>query len=371
MTKPRFEEPRLLARHAGAPRPRRFRGLIWAACSVALAALVTALFGPATIPRPDDEPASTDPPPINRAPAPAPAPEGMAWVPGGWFWMGDEQFPDAKPVHLVYVDGFWMDATEVTNAQFARFVEATKYETVAELKPDPADFPGVPEDKLVAGSIVFSPPDGEVDLQAPLSWWQYIPGANWRHPEGPDSNLQGRENHPVVQIAWHDAAAYARWAGKRLPDEAEWEFAARGGLDRKPYCWGADLQIDGKWQSNIWQGKFPVENTSSDGYARTAPVGAYPANAFGLFDLSGNVWEWCADWYQPNYYSESPKKNPLGPGSSFDPQEPGIPKRVQRGGSYMCSDSYCVRYRPGGRGKGEPNSAASHIGFRCVKSHPP
>jgi sulfatase modifying factor 1 len=298
------------------------------------------------------------------------APDGMIWIPGGEFLMGDTDpiFPDAKPVHRVYVDGFWMDRTEVTNAQFARFVQATGYVTVAERPPNPKEFPTVPQEKLVPGSIVFSPPDKEVSLDQPLSWWRYVPGANWRHPEGPGSNLRGRENHPVVHICWYDARAYAKWAGKRLPTEAEWEYAARGGLEQKRYCWGDELLPGGKWQANIWQGDFPRRNTKEDGFERTAPVGSFPANGYGLFDMSGNVWEWCADWYRPDYYAKSPGRNPQGPDSSFDPSEPNLPKRVQRGGSFLCSDVYCARYRPGARGKGEPGSAASHIGFRCVRS---
>ncbi len=293
-------------------------------------------------------------------------PQGMVWVPGGEFWMGDDMFPDAPP-HRVYVDGFWMDRTEVTNAQFEKFVKQTGYQTVAERKPDPKDFPGVPEEKLVPGSIVFTPPTEAVPLTEHYRWWQYVPGACWRHPEGPGSSLKGRENHPVVHVCWEDAIAYARWAGKRLPTEAEWEFAARGGLDRKPFVWGDELTPGGKWQANIWQGRFPRENTARDGFPRTAPVASFPANGFGVHDLAGNVWEWCADWYQPEYYKLSPKRNPRGPDSSHDPLEPGIPKRVQRGGSFLCSDEYCVRYRPGGRGKGAVDSGQSHAGFRCVR----
>jgi formylglycine-generating enzyme required for sulfatase activity len=301
---------------------------------------------------------------------PGPAPEGMVWIPGGHFWMGseDEAFPDARPVHQVYVDGFWMDQTEVTNAQFARFVQETGYQTVAERQPSPKDFPDVPPDKLVPFSIVFTPPDREVRLSEHLSWWAAVPGADWRHPEGPTSSIAGRENHPVVHVCWYDAVAYAQWAGKRLPTEAEWEYAARGRLDRKPYAWGDELLPGGRWQANIWQGRFPTENTAEDGFPRTAPVGSFPANGFGLYDMAGNVWEWCADWYHPDYYQKSPATNPQGPEFSFDPNERGMPKRVQRGGSFLCSDLYCIRYRPGTRGKGAPDSAQSHAGFRCVQS---
>ena len=201
-----------------------------------------------------------------------------------------------------------------------------------------------------------------------LVWWRYVPGANWRHPEGPDSTIEGRENHPVVHISWVDAKAYADWAGKRLPTEAEWEFAARGGLDRQEYCWGQSLRPDGHWQSNIWQGNFPNQNTASDGFRTTSQVGKFKPNGYGLFDMSGNVWEWCSDWYRPDTYLHGADKNPTGPQDSFDPAEPGLPKRVQRGGSFMCSDMYCRRYVPAARGKGEVTSAAGHIGFRCVQS---
>ena len=280
--------------------------------------------------------------------------------------MGDADFPDA-PVHRVEVDGFWMDKTEVTNAQFARFVTATGYLTIAEQQPDPNDFPGVPPADLKPGSIVFSPPDQPVDLANHGQWWRYIPGADWRHPDGPGSSIDGKDNHPVVHVCYVDAIAYARWAGKRLPTEAEWEFAARGGLDRKPYAWGDEQKPRGKWLANIWQGHFPNENTAEDGFPRVAPVGSFAPNVYGLHDLAGNVWEWCGDWYRPDYYAVSPSRNPTGPADSLDPMEPGLPKRVQRGGSFLCSDMYCVRYKPGTRGKGEVTSGASHVGFRCVK----
>jgi sulfatase modifying factor 1 len=293
----------------------------------------------------------------------------MVWVPGGTFWMGadDPSITDANPVHEVTVAGFWMDRTEVTNRQFAKFVKATAYMTVAERKPDPKDFPGAPPEKLVPGSIVFTPPVGRVSLDDPLVWWRYIPGANWRHPEGPSSTIEGKDDHPVVQICWYDAVAYANWAGKRLPTEAEWEYAARGKLARTRYVWGDELRPRGKPQANIWEGHFPDQNSGDDGFLRTAPVGFFPPNSRGLFDMAGNVWEWCADWYRPAYEMNS-HENPNGPTSSYDPNEPNVPKRVQRGGSFLCSDTYCTRYLPGARGMGAPDSAASHLGLRCVKS---
>ena len=227
----------------------------------------------------------------------------MVWVPGGTFWMGadDASMPDAKPVHEVTVSGFWMDRTEVTNRQFARFVKETAYLTIAERPPDPKDFPDAPPEKLVPGSIVFTPPAGRVSLDDPLVWWRYVPGANWRHPEGPKTNIEGKDDYPVVQICWYDAVAYANWAGKRLPTEAEWELAARGGKVRSRYVWGDDPLPGGKWQANIWQGHFPDQNSADDGFARTAPVATFPPNGFGLYDIAGNVWEWCSDWYRPGY----------------------------------------------------------------------
>jgi formylglycine-generating enzyme required for sulfatase activity len=309
-------------------------------------------------------------PHIAAAGPPGPAPEGMVWIPGGAFWMGCEHpaMIDARPIHPVIVDGFWMDRTEVTNEQFAQFVEATGYKTVAELPPDREKYPRVPAEKLVPFSIVFEPPRQPVPLSDPQAWWTPRPGACWKHPEGPGSSIAGRENHPVVHVCYEDALAYATWAGKQLPTEAQWEFAARGGLDRKPYVWGDELKPGGQWMANIWQGNFPHENTEEDGFARTAPVGSYPPNGFGLYDMAGNVWEWCADWYRPDAYSDKLERNPTGPPSSYDPNEPGQPKRVQRGGSFLCSDLYCVRYIPGARGKGAVDSGQSHVGFRCVKN---
>jgi formylglycine-generating enzyme required for sulfatase activity len=234
----------------------------------------------------------------------------------------------------------------------------------------------VPEN-LVAGSIVFAPPPEPVPLRdatgmAHLQWWAYVPGACWRHPEGPDSDLAGRGDHPVVHVAFDDAVAYAAWAGKRLPTEAEWECAARGGLAGAMYPWGDAFRPDGTWMANTWQGRFPVEDSAADGFRGVAPVGRYPANGYGLFDMAGNVWEWCSDWYRPDTYAEDHRDgvavDPRGPDSSFDPAEPGQPKRVQRGGSFLCSDGYCARYVVGTRGKGEASSATNHIGFRCVRA---
>jgi formylglycine-generating enzyme required for sulfatase activity len=309
---------------------------------------------------------------INKTPPPGEAPAGMVWIPGGTFWMGcaDCNMPDALPVHLVTVNGFWMDATPVTNAQFAEFVKATRYKTIAERQPNPRDYPGARPELLVAGSAVFIAPPNDVDLDNYLQWWRYEPGANWQHPEGKNSSIKGREDHPVVHIAWDDAAAYAKWAGKRLPTEAEYEFAARGGLDRQRYAWGNELKPGGKWPANIWQGKFPATNTREDAYASTSPVKAFPPNGYGLYDVGGNVWQWCADWYRPDYFAAqaaSTTRNPQGPGDSYDPQEPGIAKRVQKGGSFLCSDQYCVRYLVGSRGKGAVDSGSSNVGFRCIK----
>ena len=322
---------------------------------------------------------------IDTTSPPPQAPVGMVWIPGGEFSMGcddprgqpfggHDPMPDTRPVHRVHVDGFWMDSTEVTNDQFAAFVAATGYVTVAETPPKAEDFPGAPPENLVAGSIVFSPPEGPVDLGNHYQWWTYVPGADWRHPTGPESSIEGRGGDPVVQIAHDDAVAYATWAGKRLPTEAEWEFAARGGLSGSMYPWGDEFLEDGKAMSNTWQGPFPANNTSEDGFVFAAPVGTYPANGYGLHDMSGNVWEWCADWYRPDTYARDegaagdlPSVDPRGPADSFDPQEPGQPKRVQRGGSFLCNASYCARYIVGTRGKGEISSSTNHIGFRCVK----
>ncbi len=308
-------------------------------------------------------------PPVLGGSAAAAAADGMRWIPSGEFLMGsDRYYPDERPAHRARVEGFLADATAVTNAEFAAFVAATGYVTVAERPLDPALYPGAHPDALRPGSLVFRITDGPVDTRDYRNWWTWTSGACWRHPEGPGSTVADRKDHPVVQVAFEDAEAYAAWAGKALPTEAEWEFAARGGLDRKPYAWGDEQKPGGKWVANIWQGRFPAENTNEDGFPRAAPVASFPPNAFGLHDMAGNVWEWCADWYRPDYYAASPARDPQGPPDSFDPNEPTIPKRVQRGGSFLCSDLYCVRYRPGTRGKGDVTSGESHVGFRCVKS---
>jgi formylglycine-generating enzyme len=318
----------------------------------------------------------------NPTPTPGVAPTSMVWLPGGEFSMGAADAPDmndvgmkatedSRPVHRVYVDGFWMDKTDVTNQQFEAFVKATGYVTVAERKPRAEDYPGAPPENLVAGSIVFSPPDHPVPLNDHFQWWSYIHGANWRHPLGPDSDIKGKENYPVVQIAYEDALAYAKWAGKRLPTEAEWEFAARGGLAGKPYVWGEEFRPNGKWMANTHQGTFPVKDTGEDGHVGITAVAQYPPNGYDLFDMAGNVWQWTSDWYRPDYYQQlaaagGVARNPQGPDSPFDPAEPTEKKKVHRGGSFLCTDQYCSRYMVGTRGKGEISTGTNHLGFRCV-----
>jgi formylglycine-generating enzyme required for sulfatase activity len=279
---------------------------------------------------------------------------------------------DSRPIHRVYVDGFWMDKTAVTNAQFAAFVKATGYITVAERTPRAEDFPGASPDQLIAGSVVFSPPDHPVSLINHLQWWSYVKGASWRRPVGPSSSLAGREMFPVVQVAYEDAVAYLTWAGERLPTEAEWEFAARGGLTGQVYAWGNEFKKDGKWMANTHQGHFPDRDSGEDGFAGLAPVAQFPPNRYGLFDMAGNVWEWVSDWYRPDYYADLAAagvvRNPQGPSASFDPGEPGTKKRVQRGGSFLCTDEYCSRYMVGTRGKGDIDTGTNHLGFRGVIS---
>jgi formylglycine-generating enzyme required for sulfatase activity len=318
---------------------------------------------------------------LQQPASPAAAPPGMVWIPGGEFTMGTDSemgWPDEKPAHRVRVDGFWMDVTEVTNAQFRRFVEATGYVTTAEkpvdveeiMRQSPPGTPRPPPEKLVPGALVFQPTAGPVDTRDFSQWWHWTPGANWRHPEGPGSNLEGRDDHPVVHVSWDDAVAYAKWAGKRLPTEAEWEFAARGGLEGKLNVWGDDRVSETKPQCNVWQGEFPHRNTAADGFIRTSPVNFFAANGYGLYDVAGNVWEWCSDWYDRELYQRRAGQritvNPSGPERTIDPQRPFMPQRVQRGGSFLCNDSYCSRYRPSARLGCSPDTGMSHVGFRCA-----
>jgi formylglycine-generating enzyme required for sulfatase activity len=312
---------------------------------------------------------------------PGDAPPGMIWVRGGEFTMGSdssESWPDERPAHRVRVDGFWMDAAEVTNAQFREFIDATDYLTTAERTPSLAEImrqnpPGTAppaKEMLVPGSLVFTPTEGPVQLDDFSQWWRWTPGANWQHPEGPDSNIEGKDDHPVVHVSWDDAVAYAKWAGKRLPTEAEWEFAARGGLRDKTYVWGDEPPAP--THANIWQGDFPYRNTLSDGFVRTAPVKSFPANGYGLYDTAGNVWEWCSDWYDRRLYagrwSNLAIDNPTGPAEPVTDERSYAPQRVQRGGSFLCNDQYCSRYRPSARHGCTPDTGMSHVGFRCVKS---
>jgi sulfatase modifying factor 1 len=318
----------------------------------------------------------------NKEPPPAAAPSGMVWIPGGEFSMGAKDLPgmnmvgmqatkDSRPIHRVYVDGFFMEKTDVTNAQFAKFVNATGYVTIAEKTPSAADFPGAAPENLFAGSVVFAPPDHAVALEDNNEWWSYVKGANWRHPTGPQSSIKGKENFPVVQVAYADAEAYARWAHKRLPTEAEWEFAARGGRVGELYVWGDQFRPNGKWMANTYQGHFPNHDAGSDGFVGLAPVAQYPPNQFGLYDMAGNVWQWTSDWYRSDYYSQLAQigevaRNPRGPDTPLDPDEPSEKKKVHRGGSFLCTDEYCSRYMVGTRGKGEVNTGTNHLGFRCV-----
>ncbi|NML65972.1 formylglycine-generating enzyme family protein [Hymenobacter sp. RP-2-7] len=309
---------------------------------------------------------------------------GMVWVPGGTFAMGAADRlgrPDEYPRHQVAVGGFWMDATEVTNVEFARFVAATGYVTTAEKTPDwevlkqqlPPGTPRPADSLLVAASLVFAPPAGAVPLDDASQWWRWQPGASWRHPTGPGSSLRGREHYPVVQVSWDDARAYARWAGKRLPTEAEWECAARAGRPGQPYTWGSEPIDQGQPKANTWQGHFPNQNTTWDKFARLAPVKSFAANGYGLYDLAGNVWEWCADWYRPDYYQQLSgrvARHPAGPATSFDPQEPATPKRVVRGGSFLCAAAYCAGYRVSARMKSAPDTGLENTGFRCVADAP-
>ena len=296
----------------------------------------------------------------------------MSWIPGNTFLMGSEDFyPEERPVHRVAVDGFWIDERPVTGGEFRRFVRDTGYVSFCQRPLDPADYPGADPELLVPGSLVFRKTAGPVDLRDFRNWWEYVPGAYWKRPEGPGSTINGRDRHPVVHVAYEDALAYAKWADKRLPTEAEWEFAARGGKAGELYAWGNTFKMKDKWMANTYQGKFPQNDLGTDGYIGIAPVKQFPANPYGLYDIAGNVWEWCSDWYRPDYYRELSKNklsvNPKGPAEPLDPAEPREKKKVQRGGSFLCTDQYCTRYMVGSRGKGEYRSSSNHVGFRCVK----
>jgi len=308
--------------------------------------------------------------------------DGMVKIPGGTFMMGgnnDQASPDEFPRHKATVDGFWMDETEVTNRQFADFVEATGYVTTAELKPDWEELkkevpPGTPkpdESLLVPASMVFRPADGPVNLNDYGQWWEWKAGASWKHPHGPGTDIIGMDDYPVVHISWYDAMAYCKWSGKRLPTEAEWEWAARGGLVDNIYPWGNEGVNLGQPKTNSWDGTFPYDNVEKDGYYFTAPVKSFKPNGYGLYNMAGNVWEWCSDWYRADYYEMVQKpegiKNPQGPDNSYDPDEPYAKKKTIRGGSFLCNDDYCSGYRVARRMKTTPDSGMEHLGFRCVK----
>ena len=307
--------------------------------------------------------------------------DGMKYIPGGTFMMGgdnDQASEDEYPKHSVQVNPFWMDETEVTNAQFQKFVEATGYITTAEQKPDweelkktlPPGTPKPPDSVLVAASLVFKKAETEVNLHDFNQWWSWVAGASWKHPQGPGSSIKGKENYPVTQVSWYDAMAYCKWAGKRLPTEAEWEFAARGGLINNIYPWGNEHVNAGKPKANSWEGKFPYFNEKKDGYMTAAPVKSFATNGYQLCDMAGNVWEWCSDWYDAGYYktlANTTTQNPKGPGKSVDPEDIYTPKRSLRGGSFLCNDSYCSGYRVARRMKSSPDTGLEHTGFRCVR----
>lgn len=303
----------------------------------------------------------------------------MVWIPGHTFAMGSaDHYPEEAPVHDVTVDGFWIDRLTVRNRDFDRFVRATGHITLAERPADPADYPGADPALLEPSSVAFVAPRHEVDMRDPYNWWTYVPGADWRHPYGPGSSIRKRPDHPVVHLAWEDAQAYADWAGKEIPTEAEWELAARGGLDGAPYAWGEELTPDGVWMANTWQGRFPYENSGEDGYTGTAPVGRYPPNGYGLYDMIGNVWEWTTDWYGPHTTPASPCCAPVDRPvdrreASIDPATPQtrIPRKVIKGGSHLCAPNYCQRYRPAARMAHAIDTATCHLGLRLITRKDP
>jgi formylglycine-generating enzyme required for sulfatase activity len=305
-----------------------------------------------------------------------PAPDDrMVWVPGGTFTMGsDRHYPEEAPAHRVAIDGFWIDRCAVTNREFRRFVSARGYVTLAERPPDPEAYPGALPERMVPASSVFVQPRHRVDLRDPYNWWRWVPGANWRHPRGSQSSLKGRDEHPVVHVAWEDVEAFAAWAGKQLPTEAEWEYAARGGLDGAEFAWGDEPMPGGRFLANWWQGEFPIDNQRLDGHEYTAPVRSFPPNGYGLFEMAGNVWEWTEDWYQERRAIAEPCctiDNPRG-GRREDSHDPTagdpqtIPRKVMKGGSHLCADNYCRRYRPAARMAQAVDTSTSHLGFRCI-----
>ena len=301
---------------------------------------------------------------------------GMLYVPGGTFRMGsDKHYPEEAPVHRVTVDGFWMDRTPVTNRQFKEFIRATGHVSCAEIPPDARDYPGALPQMLYAGSLVFKPPLRSVDRRNWSEWWTFLKGADWRHPYGPNSNIDGLDDHPVVHVAFADAEAYAKWAGKDLPTEGEWEFAARGRLEGTEFAWGDEFTPGGRHMANTWQGDFPRQNRNEDGFERTSPVTAFPPNGYGLYDMIGNVWEWTSDWWSTRHEADAPKAccipvNPRGgrEEGSYDPCQPRIkiPRKVLKGGSHLCAPNYCRRYRPAARHAEAVDTSTSHVGFRCI-----